>query len=224
MSRPSALLVLSSLSVLLVIGLAPETRAQDAKRGSELFHLCQQCHGAHGQGNHMALAPSIAGLESWYVEAQLHKFRDGSRASHFDDLGGMRMRGMARWLKSDEDVKAIAAYVAALPPARSAPSVEGGDAAKGAALYATCSGCHGLKGEGVQAVGGSSLTHTSDWYLLTQLKNFKQGIRGADPRDVTGTAMRGMSMLLVDEQAIKDVLAYISTLEPAAAQTAQGGE
>ncbi len=224
MRRPSALLVLSSLSVLFVFGPAPETRAQDAKRGAELFHLCQQCHGSHGQGSHLALAPSIAGLEQWYVEAQLHKFRDGSRASHFDDLAGMRMRGMARWLKSEDDLKSVAAHVAALPPARSAPSVEGGDATKGAALYGACSGCHGVKGEGVQAVGGSSLTHTSDWYLLTQLKNFKQGVRGSDARDVTGTAMRGMSMLLADEQAIKDVLAYISTLAPAAGETAQGGE
>lgn len=224
MRRPSALLVLSSLSVLLVAGLAAETRAQTAARGAELFRLCSQCHGTHGQGNHLVLAPSIAGLDQWYVEAQLHKFRDGSRASHFDDIGGLRMRGMARWLKSDDDVKSVAAHVASLAPARSAAELTGGDAAKGAALYATCSGCHGLKGEGVQAVGGPSLTHTSDWYLQTQLHNYKQGIRGSDPRDVTGTAMRGMSMLLTDDQAIKDVLAYIQTLAPTAGQTAQGGE
>jgi cytochrome c553 len=224
MRRQSALLVLSLLGVAfaaLVIAFAPASaRAQDSPRGQELFQLCQQCHGAHGQGSALALAPSIAGLEQWYIEAQLHKFREGSRASHFDDIAGMRMRGMARWLKTDEDVKAVAGHVASLAPARSAPQVPGGDPAKGAALYATCSGCHGVQGEGVQAVGAPSLTHTSDWYLLTQLKNYKQGIRGSDPRDVTGTAMRGMSMLLADEQAIKDVLAYISTMAPAPAPAA----
>jgi cytochrome c oxidase subunit 2 len=127
----------------------------------------------------------------------------------------MRMRPMARWLKTPEDVDAVASYVSSLPPVPFVITLEGGDAARGAALYATCSGCHGLKGEGVEPVGAPSLRHTSDWYQLTQIKNYKQGIRGSDPRDVGGAAMRGMSMLLADEQAIKDVLAYIATLPPA---------
>jgi cytochrome c553 len=211
------LAVLSSLAGVLM---AP-ARAQDLGRGEQLYDLCSQCHGAAGQGSSLALAPSIAGLDAWYVEAQLNKFRDGSRASHFDDLAGMRMRGMARWLKTEEDVKSVAAYVSALPPARSAPVLTGGDAARGAALYAPCSGCHGPAGEGVQAIGGPSLTHTSDWYLATQIKNYQAGIRGSDPRDIQGAAMRPMAMALPDEQAIKDVLAHIQTLAPKAAGGAQ---
>ena len=134
---------------------------------------------------------------------------------HFDDLAGMRMRPMARWLKTPEDVNAVADYVASLPPTPIEITLVGGDPARGAALYATCSGCHGVKGEGVEPVGAPSLRHTSDWYQLTQIKNYKQGIRGSDPRDVGGAAMRGMSMLLADEQAIKDVLAHIATLSQA---------
>jgi cytochrome c oxidase subunit 2 len=168
----------------------------------------------------LSLAPSIAGMGRWYVEAQLNKFRDGQRASHFDDIPGMRMRGMARWLKTEDDVKAAAAYVASLPKVRPAPTLTGGDAAKGAALYATCSGCHGAAGEGVESVGGPAMNHSSDWYLYSSLKAFKQGIRGSDPRDATGAAMRGMSMLLVDDQAMKDVIAHIMTLSP----PASGGE
>jgi cytochrome c553 len=211
---------LAVLSSLAGVYLAP-ARAQDLGRGEQLFDLCAQCHGAAGQGNALALAPSIAGLEAWYVEAQLNKFREGSRASHFDDLAGMRMRGMARWLKTDEDVKAAAAYVASLEPARSEPVLTGGDATRGSALYAPCSGCHGIAGEGVQAIGGPSLTYTSDWYLATQLKNYQAGIRGSDPRDVQGSAMRPMAMALPDEQSIKDVLAHIQTLTPKAAGGSQ---
>jgi len=185
--------------------------SQDLARGEQLYSLCSQCHGQSGEGSALALAPSIAGLESWYVEAQLHKFREGSRASHFDDLAGMRMRGMARWLKSEDDVKAVAAYVASLAPVRLVPTL-GGDPAKGAALYAVCAGCHGMNAEGVQAVGGPSLNRVSDWYQLTQLKNYKQGIRGGDPRDVTGSAMRPMALILADDQAMKDVIAHIGTL------------
>lgn len=195
---------------------AAEARADDLVRGRELFALCAQCHGDNAGGMQLSLAPSIAGMGSWYLSAQLHKFRDGQRASHFDDITGMRMRGMARWLKTDDDVKAAAAYVASLPPVKPAPTLTGGDAARGAALYATCSGCHGAHAEGVEAVGGPALYHNSDWYLYTSLKNFKQGIRGSDPRDATGAAMRGMSMLLADDQAIKDVIAYIVTLTPPA--------
>jgi cytochrome c oxidase subunit 2 len=64
------------------------------------------------------------------------------------------------------------------------------------------------------------MNHSSDWYLYSSLKGFKAGIRGSDPRDATGAAMRGMSMLLADDQAIKDVIAHIMTLSP----PASGGE
>ena len=208
MGRRAALLVLA------VFGIAatPAAHAQDVARGQQLFALCSRCHSAQGQGAPLALAPSIAGLDAWYVEAQLQKFRDGSRATHFDDLAGMRMRGMARWLKTDDDVKAVAAYVSSLPKTRPESLVKGGDPVRGAALYATCAGCHGANAEGVQAVGAPAMNHTSDWYLETQLKNYKQGIRGSDPRDVTGVAMRSMSIMLADDQAIKDVLAHITAL------------
>lgn len=194
---------------------------QQLERGEELFNLCSHCHGTTGLGDPKALAPAIAGLDAWYVEAQLNKFREGSRASHFDDIGGMRMRGMARWLKTEEDVKAVSAFVASMPKVAPAPTLTGGDATRGAALYATCSACHGQSGEGVQAIGGPALSHASDWYLLTQMKNYQQGIRGTDPRDIQGSAMRPMAMVLPDEQAIKDVLAHIATLAPKAGGGAQ---
>ena len=54
---------------------------------------------------------------------------------------------------------------------------------------------------------------SADWYMLKQIQNFKAGIRGADPRDETGRRMRPMSMVLADEQAMKDVISYILTLQ-----------
>lgn len=208
MKRRRALLALVLLAALVAGG----ARAQDLARGEQLYALCLTCHGAQGQGSTLALAPSIGGLEQWYVVKQLQNFKDGVRATHFDDLAGMRMRPMARWLKTPEDLNAVAAYVASLPPVPMESTLVGGDPARGAALYATCSGCHGVNGEGVEPVGAPSLRYTSDWYQRTQIKNYQQGIRGSDPRDVGGAAMRGMSMLLADDQAIKDVLAHIATL------------
>jgi len=196
----------------LCIALAGSARAQDLARGKELFSMCSHCHGAQAQGDPMALAPSIAGLDAWYIETQIGKFKDNERAAHFDDIAGMRMRGMAKWLKTPEDIKSVAAYVATLPKVKDI-TLKGGDAAKGAALYAPCSGCHGLNGEGMQAVGAPPLAHTSDWYLHTQIKNYQAGIRGSDPRDIGGAAMRPMAMILADEQSIKDLLAHVATLK-----------
>jgi len=209
MRRRRTLVVLATLGTLLATS---SVRAQNAERGRELFSLCSRCHSANGGGNPLALAPSIAGQDQWYIEKQLHNFKDGARATHFDDLAGMRMRPMAKWLKTDADVTSVALYVSSLPVVRPEPTLAGGDATRGAALYGTCSGCHGANAEGVQAVGGPSLNHTSDWYQRTQIKNYQQGIRGSDPRDVGGAAMRAMSMLLSDDQAITDVLAHIATL------------
>jgi cytochrome c oxidase subunit 2 len=199
-------------TVLVTVAVASAAAAQDLARGEALFDLCSQCHGAEGLGNPLFFAPAIAGLEQWYTESQLRKFRDGTRGTHFDDLTGMRMRPMATWLKTDEDLVAVAAYVASLPDVAPERRLEGGDPARGGPIYAACAGCHGPKGEGNQAVSAPGLRYTNDWYQLTQLKNYKQGIRGTHPRDVEGAAMRGMTMMLADEQIMKDVIAYVLSL------------
>jgi len=48
--------------------------------------------------------------------------------------------------------------------------------------------------------------------LVTQLKNFKQGIRGAHPKDMYGLQMTLMAKVLGDEKAINDLVAYVNTL------------
>jgi len=182
------------------------------ERGRQLYTLCAQCHGADGGGNRAALAPDIAGLPQWFVQGQLDKFRVGGRGTHFDDIGGMRMRPMSRWLGSEEDVEAVSEYVASLPVIAPEPQLEGGDPERGSALYGPCVACHGTGGNGNQQLNAPPINHASDWYLLTSLKNFKQGVRGTNPKDTTGMLMRPMSMTLVDEQAMKDVIAYIMSL------------
>lgn len=192
--------------------LTPSISAADEERGRTLFHNCAQCHGDQGQGNALALGPAIAGLGAWYIEAQVQKFKGEVRGAHPDDLGGLRMLPMSRMLKSEEDVKSVAAYLASLPPAYPEPTLEGGDATKGEALYATCAACHMADGSGMQAVNGPGLVQTSDWYLYSTMQKFKTGARGGNLKDVNGALMRSMSNTLIDDQAIKDVVAYIMTL------------
>ena len=60
--------------------------------------------------------------------------------------------------------------------------------------------------------GAANLTYLSELYMVRQLMYFRDGIRGAHPDDVRGQQMAAMSKLLVDDQSIADVVAYISGL------------
>jgi hypothetical protein len=56
------------------------------------------------------------------------------------------------------------------------------------------------------------LAGQSDWYLVTQLDNFRAGVRGAAAEDTQGALMRASAMTLPDDGAVRDVVAYITTL------------
>ena len=87
-----------------------------------------------------------------------------------------------------------------------------GNAARGAALYATCAACHGPKALGMQAMNAPPLAGQQSWYLNTQLSNFHSGARGAHPKDVYGAQMKAMAQVAAQPQARADLLAHIATL------------
>ncbi len=184
-----------------------------ATRGQEVFETCVPCHNTDGSGNAAVGAPNIAGMKDWYVERELDKFRAGARGMHFSDVEGMRMRPMALSLASEDDVKAVAHYVETLAPAPHASSLPG-DPQAGATLYATCASCHGDNGAGNQDLGAPRIAGTDDWYLATELRKFKTGIRGVNPKDREGRLMRPMALTLPNEDAIRNVVAYVETLKP----------
>lgn len=89
-----------------------------------------------------------------------------------------------------------------------------GDPARGEESYKTCASCHGNKGEGNVDRKAPKLQGQHGWYLVQQLKNFMNGVRGTHADDAHGKEMRSMAMMtLTDDQAIEDVVAYINTLE-----------
>ena len=102
-------------------------------------------------------------------------------------------------------------------------SFAGGDPAKGKALYGTCIACHGMSGEGQKNLNAPALAGQSEWYLERQLKNYKTGVRGSDPKDTYGMQMRPMAMILPNDQAIADVSAYIATFKLASPKTTLSG-
>jgi cytochrome c553 len=208
-ARP--LLVVMALIASVVSGCAADLPAEGSARAEVLFKNCVQCHGDQGQGSTLANAPAIAGLPQWYMEAQLTNFQTGLRGAHADDVEGLKMRPMSRTLKSAADVKLVAAYVSSLPVARGEATVSG-DAAKGQAAFATCSACHGADGAGNESMKAPPIRQLNDWYVVTQLRKFKGGVRAYDPADSTGATMKAIASSIADEAAMRDLAAYIHSL------------
>jgi cytochrome c553 len=201
-----------TLSFLLTACQGPSPDKASLKYSADLYDGCVQCHGEDGEGKQAIGAPAIAGLQLWYVKAQLRKFKKSQRGWHIDDMAGKRMQPMALALDTDEKVDLVAAYVASLPRTNPGSTLEGGNPETGKIYFATCVQCHGADARGNIDEFGPPLAGASDWYLLTQLQNFKAGVRGTHADDVTGAKMRPFSMTLPTEQAMKDVIAYIATL------------
>jgi len=175
------------------------------------FDYCLLCHGANANGNYGIRAPKISGMEPWYLARQLENFASGARGALADDASGHEMGPVGLRLKQEGILDAAVKFITALDSKRPATTV-GGDAAQGRKLYATCTACHGARGEGNAALQSPALASRSDWYLVTQLKNFQLGLRGSDARDTYGVQMRGIAATLSDDKAITDVVAYINTL------------
>jgi cytochrome c553 len=200
----------SAVQLVLLVAAACITRVSAAADKSDLSY-CTVCHGAHGNGNLAIRAPKISGMEPWYLRRQLEAFRAGVRGTHPEDSAGNEMQPIGVRLRDEAAIEAAIAYVASFTP-KAPPITVGGDAVRGRSLYVTCESCHGAKGEGNQALGAPALAARTDWYLVTQLQNYKAGLRGNDPRDTNGAQMRAIASTLPDPRAVDDVVAYINTL------------
>ena len=101
-----------------------------------------------------------------------------------------------------EEITDTAELINALSPA---------DPVRGRAYFTTCAGCHGNNAEGNVFMRAPRLTIQDRDYLLRQLRHFRAEIRGG-VSDFYGWQMNGRAKALLDDRAIRDVLAYIDTL------------
>jgi cytochrome c oxidase subunit 2 len=212
-NRTNSKFVLQSISLVFCLSWSILGTASEAPViAPPKFIYCTVCHGADLKGNRNIEAPRLSGMESWYVARQLEAFSKGWRGTHETDLPGIEMRPMAEALSATE-IQEATQYVSAVSSPRPQPTMLG-DAARGTSLFQSCAACHGSKAGGNQPLGGPALTTQNDWYLVTQLKNYRNGNRGHHSDDSYGQQMRAAAQLLADDQAILDVVAYISTLQP----------
>ncbi len=182
----------------------------DAAAGKPLYAVCAACHGQQGEGNPALNAPKLAGQGQWYLARQLKNFKHGARGTNDKDVYGKQMAPMAATLADDAAIDNVVAYIESLPD-KPSPSTVNRNAKRGKTLYEGCAACHGSAGRGIQAMNAPRLAGMSDWYLVTQLKNFRQRVRGAHPQDMYGPQMASMAAILTSDEAIDDLVSYINT-------------
>jgi len=182
----------------------------DAAVGAASYAVCAACHGQQAEGNVALNAPKLSGQDPRYLKKQLQKYKAGVRGTHEADIYGRQMQPMAATLVNDAMIDNVLAHIGTLQDEPAATTVTG-DIEHGAKLYTVCANCHGADGRGI-SMNAPRTAGMSDWYLLSQLKNFKEGVRGGHPADLHGKQMGFMAKMLMDDQAMQDVVAYINTL------------
>jgi len=185
--------------------------AGNAAVGAAQYAVCASCHGAQGEGNPAMNAPKLAGQSGWYLKRQILNYKKGLRGTGEGDTFGQQMVGMVATLADEQAVDNVVAHIGTFPDNAPATTIEG-DVAAGQKHFSVCAYCHGKDGRGVQALNAPRTAGMSDWYLARQLQYFKDGVRGGHPQDYYGMQMGFMGDILHDEQAIRDVVAYMSTL------------
>jgi cytochrome c oxidase subunit 2 len=186
--------------------------AGNADLGAAQYAVCATCHGQQGEGIVAMNAPKIAGQSAWYLKRQIMNYKKGLRGAAPGDTFGQQMTGMVAMLVDEQAVDNVVAHIGTFPDHPVAATSAGGDAAAGAKQYNVCAYCHGKDGMGIQALNAPRVAGMSDWYIERQLHNFRDDVRGSHPQDYYGFQMGLMGQSLHDEQAVKDLIAYINTL------------
>lgn len=183
-------------------------------RGKALFTPCVACHGVNGEGNMALNAPGIAGQSESYLRRQLWEFKNGQRGSHEADATGAQMRPMAATLPDREAIADVSAYIAALPPTVPPATVEG-NAENGQKLYVSkCGACHGGDAWGNEALFTPRLTMLGDAYVVRQVTNFQEGMRGIGEEAQYGQQMAVMAKTVTAEE-LNDIAAFLNELAAA---------
>ncbi len=199
------------LAAVLLLGSGP-TPAAD---GKAIFTTsCFACHGAKGEGNSKVGAPNIGGMDAAYLTRQLNNFSAAIRGTSATDTYAAQMRAAVAVLKTDDERKAVAAYVAALPKVRFSGAVKANLANGSTQFNAVCSSCHEGHAQGNLQMGAPALVGVDPAYMERQVLAFRDGSRGAHKDDKNGALMRVGANMLPDAKSVHDVVAYINSLKP----------
>jgi cytochrome c oxidase subunit 2 len=191
--------------------------AADIEAGKKLYATCATCHGPNAEGIAALNSPALAGQSESYMIRQLWDFKKGNRGSADGDTIGAQMQPITMTLPDGEAIASVAAYLAALPPSKPPATVEG-DIANGQELYASrCGVCHGGNGWGNEALHTPRLNSIGDSYLMRQVRNFQDRLRGSDYQLIAGSHEgKQMAMMAksVTTEELTDIAAFLNEPEP----------
>ena len=181
---------------------AAVSAADEIEAGKKLFLAnCSTCHGTNAEGRRNA--PSLVGVGAAAVDFQVGTGRMPMAAT------GPQAPKVSPVRYTDEEIQAMAAYVASLGPGPAIPSdadvdASKGDIAKGGLIFRTnCAMCHNIQGK------GGALTHGK----------YAASLTGVDPKDIWTAMVTGpQSMPVFTDQTIspeskRDVIAYLKSID-----------
>ncbi|MDA8258653.1 MAG: c-type cytochrome [Betaproteobacteria bacterium] len=212
---------LRTLLFLLSLCHASLGQAQNLEKGKEINATCAGCHGEFGQGGSRGEYPRLGGQGAKYLESQLKAFRARTRVNI-----PMYPYTQERELP-DEDIRDVAAYLAAIELPTKWPVFKDsddaltrltltervmiiprvpGNLANGEAIYQKqCHTCHGKTGMGRGMFPMLVGQYTS--YLKRQMEKYVKGERPHDEETIGGLLNK------LKEEDMQDILAYITTLQ-----------
>lgn len=213
--HPAAILILLLLGLLVTGGvyaaLAPkpataaEASADQIERGRQLFLTnCATCHGKNGLGTEVG--PNLAGVGAASVDFQM-----GTARMPMAEPGVQAPRGK-KVTFSEEEIAAIAAWVASLAPGPGIPEskytddLEGADPGKGGEIFrVNCSMCHNSAGAGGALTRGKYAPKLSD----VEGKHIYEAL-------ITGPqSMPVFNDSNISPESKRDLIAYLKTMDAA---------
>jgi cytochrome c553 len=159
--------LIGMLSIAMICGSVAHA-ADPADAVKEKVAACAGCHGENGISQTENI-PSLAGQPDQFIQWQMVYFRAGARKNEL-------MQPIAEQI-SNEDVRNLGAYFAALTAPKSPPDDNPDLSKKGAqaALGRRCASCHTDSFAGTKAV--ARLAGQREEYLLKALHDYKSGAR-----------------------------------------------
>jgi len=139
------------------------------------------------------------------------KFQRSWRGAKPEDVPGHLMHAIAQAL-DPVGVRDVSGYIASLELIPTRVTLEGGNAERGAEIFRErCMECHRYNGRGEPAFQSAQLIGLQDWYLLSQMKKFREGARGGHDEDIYGNKMHRVTERMTDESLL-DVATHIADL------------